>query len=116
MVRANQSRQRGTGGLGECSCLGGENISGNSLPPPKLQPPFSPAAARAANRLRLQLLARRLHALGPKPLFHFLDEVERGADLRSHLERYAALPADFIRAYGGDRFAPFWLIDGGRQC
>ena len=52
--------------------------------------------------------------LGPKPLFHFLDEVERGADLRSHLERYAALPADFIKAHAGDRFAPsLHCIDWG---
>lgn len=57
-------------------------------------------------RTRLQYLARRLHALGPKPLFHFLDEVERGAPLRAHLETYAELPADFIKANGGDQFMP----------
>jgi hypothetical protein len=60
----------------------------------------------AQNSLRLTFLASRLHSLGPKPLFHFLDEVERSADSRSHLERYAALPADFIKANAGDRFAP----------
>ena len=70
-----------------------------------------PAAGR---RVRLQYLARRLHGLGERPLFHFLDEVERGADLRSHLERYAALPAAFIKANGGDKFAPIIrVIDGG---
>lgn len=53
-----------------------------------------------------EILAARLHDLGPKPLFHFLDEVERGADLRSHLERYAALPGAFVRALGGDHFPP----------
>jgi hypothetical protein len=69
-----------------------------------------PAAGR---RVRLQYLARRLHGLGERPLFHFLDEVERGADLRQHLERYAALPAAFIKANGGDRFAPIvHVIDG----
>src|SRR5437016_1218501 len=58
-------------------------------------------ARQAQNALRLRFLATRLYALGPKPLFHFfLDEVERGADLRSHLEEYAALPAKFIRAHG----------------
>jgi hypothetical protein len=47
-------------------------------------------------------------------VFHFLDEVERGADPRSHLERYAALPADFIKANAGDRFAPsLHCIDWG---
>jgi hypothetical protein len=32
---------------------------------------------QAANKLRLKYLAGRLHDLGPKPLFHFLDEVAR---------------------------------------
>ncbi|HXN88908.1 MAG TPA: hypothetical protein VN890_06100 [Methylocella sp.] len=53
---------------------------------------------------RLKYLALRLHALGPKPPSHFFNEVERGADLRAHLERYAALPADFIKSHGGHRF------------
>lgn len=67
----------------------------------------------AGGRVRLQYLARRLHGLGERPLFHFLDEVERGADLRQHLERYAALPAAFIKANGGDQFAPIvHVIDG----
>jgi hypothetical protein len=67
----------------------------------------------AAGRVRLQYLARRLHGLGERPLFHFLDEVERGAALRPHLERYAALPAAFIKANGGDTFAPIvHVIDG----
>jgi hypothetical protein len=54
--------------------------------------------------IKLQSLAQRLHALGPVPLFHFLDEVERGEELRSTLETYAELPADLIKAYHGDRF------------
>jgi hypothetical protein len=71
-------------------------------------------APQAQSRLCLRFLASRLHSLGPKPLFHFLDEVERGADPRSHLERYAALPADFIKAHAGDRFAPsLHCIDWG---
>jgi hypothetical protein len=60
----------------------------------------------AHSRIRLQYLARRLHALGPKPLFHFLAELESGAPLRPHLEEYATLPRDLINAYGGDQFAP----------
>jgi hypothetical protein len=45
-----------------------------------------------------------------------LDDVERGADLRSHLERYATLPAEFIRANGVDQVAPsLHAIDGGRR-
>jgi hypothetical protein len=58
------------------------------------------------SRARLRYLARWLHALGPRPLFHFLDEIERGAPLRPHLERYVRLPRDFIKAYGGDEFDP----------
>jgi hypothetical protein len=67
-------------------------------------------------RLRLQRLAEALHALGPKPLFHFLNELERGADLRLSLEEYAALPGDLIECYGGDRFAPgLHVISGVRR-
>lgn len=71
--------------------------------------------AEEQKRLRLQFLAISLHALGPKPLFHFLDEVERGADSRSQLEIYARLPAEFIKAYGGDKFQPaLHSLDGAR--
>jgi hypothetical protein len=64
-------------------------------------------------KLSRQRLVERLHALGPKPLWHFLEEIEAGAPLRATLEIYAALSADFIRAYGGDRFAPsLWPVDG----
>jgi hypothetical protein len=38
------------------------------------------------DRVRLKYLARRLHVLGERPLFHYLDEVERGYPLREHLE------------------------------
>ena len=71
------------------------------------------AQPQAPSQARLRYLARRLHALGPKPLYHFLDEVERGAPLRPHLERYARLPADFIREHHGDQFAPPRVIKGG---
>jgi hypothetical protein len=70
----------------------------------------------AANRLRFQFLTGRLHALGPAPLAHFLDELERGADLRQLLEIYAALPVDLIRHYRGDQFATaLYCIDGGQS-
>jgi Holliday junction resolvase RusA-like endonuclease len=62
-------------------------------------------------KVRLQFLARRLHALGPKPLFHFLDEIECGADLRTHLEEYSALPANLVKDYGGAEFLdPFNFV------
>jgi hypothetical protein len=58
------------------------------------------------SRIRLHYLAKRLHALGPKP--------QRGADLRDSLEQYAALPVDLIVPYGGDQFAPsLFSIEGG---
>jgi hypothetical protein len=80
--------------------------------PPNLQAAIPSAAAR---RVRLQYLARRLHALGERPLFHFLEELERGAPIPALLERYASLPRELIAAYGGDRFAPMlWAVDGGR--
>lgn len=53
-------------------------------------------------RERLQHLARRVHRLGERPLFELLAELDAGADLGERLERYAVLPADFIKAFGGD--------------
>ncbi|MGI8567652.1 MAG: hypothetical protein ACR2KT_00435 [Methylocella sp.] len=54
-----------------------------------------------------------MHALGPAPLAHFIAVLERGAVLRETLEIYAALPADFIKPYGGDRLAPALHAIGG---
>jgi hypothetical protein len=65
-----------------------------------------PQPSSQVQKLRLQFLAGRLQALGPKPLFHFVDELERGAHMRRLLETYAALPAELIQAYGGDQFGP----------
>jgi hypothetical protein len=62
------------------------------------------AQKHAAAQVRLQFLAGRVHALGPAPLCHLFRDLERGADLRPTLETYAALPADLIKAYRGDRF------------
>jgi hypothetical protein len=64
--------------------------------------------------LRLRRLAAALHALGPRPLFEFLREVEAGADVRARLEVYARLPAGFVRANGGDQFPPVaFAVNGG---
>jgi len=76
---------------------------------------FSPSRSANQAKSRLKYLASRLHALGPKPLYHFLDEVERGAPLRAHLEEYASLPADFIKANRGDEFLPPFTIEGGAR-
>jgi hypothetical protein len=65
--------------------------------------------------LRLQYLAERVHTLGPAPLYHLIKEIEAGADMRPTLERYAALPANFVRAMDGSEFGPrVSLIKGGR--
>jgi hypothetical protein len=81
-------------------------VTSNRTASPKLQAQCAAVeqadGARFEGRLcggkvRLRYLAQRLHALGPRPLFHFIDEIEQGHDLRRYLERYASLPADFIK-------------------
>jgi hypothetical protein len=52
---------------------------------------------------RLRRLAGRLHALGERPLFEFLQELDNGAQLWPRLERYASLNSEFIHALDGDR-------------
>jgi hypothetical protein len=54
---------------------------------------------------RFRLLARRLHDLGPRPLYEFLRELERGADLAAQLELYAP-PHRLHRGAGRARHAP----------
>jgi hypothetical protein len=49
---------------------------------------------------RLRHLAGRLHDLGPRPLYEFLREIERGADLLQRLERYAELDPAIVAAIG----------------
>jgi hypothetical protein len=57
---------------------------------------------------RLRRLAAEIHALGPRPLFELLQELNTGAELASTLERYARLAplAGFIAVNDGDRLAP----------
>jgi hypothetical protein len=75
--------------------------------------PKNQAAKLARQGLRRQRLVSHLHRLGPSPLFHFLAEIERGASLQDALETYGRLPVEFVRAIGGDRFAPIVrLIEG----
>lgn len=64
---------------------------------------------------RLAFLARRVHALGERPLLELLRELERGAELHSTLERYGGLPADFIAEWGGHRLPTPRAITGGRR-
>ncbi len=66
--------------------------------------------------LRRKRRVEALWRLGPAPLWHFLGEIEKGADLEATLATYVDLPAKFIKAHGGDRFAPcLFVIDGGRE-
>lgn len=64
------------------------------------------APAQAGSRARPQRLVAKLWQLGPAPLDHFIREIEAGGAIDTTLETYAALPADLIRAYHGDRFMP----------
>jgi hypothetical protein len=74
------------------------------------------APERAQNLARLRQLASRIHALGPRPFYEMLCELDAGADLHHTLERYAKLPADFIAAFGGDKMPlPVRAIAGGRS-
>jgi hypothetical protein len=73
--------------------------------------------AESMRRLRRQRLVEHLHRLGPAPLGHFLRKVENGASISDHLERYSRIDPGFVRALGGDRYAPvLHAIDGDRMA
>jgi len=104
MTQMHETRPLGAAGFGNsslfCRCDNPENGPSNHH-------------IQATNKLRLRYLAARLHDRGPKPLFHFLDEVERGEPLRPHLEVYARWPVAFIKANRGDQFVPaVHIVDG----
>jgi hypothetical protein len=63
---------------------------------------FAPPRRRLP-RERLRHLARRIHQLGPRPLFELLRELEAGANFHDSLEGHAALDADLIHELGADR-------------
>ena len=62
-----------------------------------------PTEAISVPASRLQRLAGQIHALGERPLYECLLELERGADLLPTLERYGRLApfATFIAENGG---------------
>jgi hypothetical protein len=71
--------------------------------------------AESMRRLRRQRLVEHLYRLGPAAIGHFLREVENGANIPDHLERYARIDPAFVRALGGDRYAPvLHAVEGGR--
>jgi hypothetical protein len=78
----------------------------------------TPKNQAARQRLRRQRLVEHLHRLGPSPIGHFLREVEvaTGADVTARLERYAKIDPEFVRALGGDRYAPvLHAVEGDRS-
>jgi hypothetical protein len=108
-------RAKGNPAVGNCGARTG---SLGKLDPSRIahNPLAAQARSAALSRLRRKHLVARLHRLGPAPLFHFLREVENGASIPDHLERYAQIDPDFVRALGGDRFAlALHVIDGGRM-
>jgi hypothetical protein len=96
----------------------------NSPSPRSGQYNFSLPADRAARqrglaaraKLRRQRLVEHLHRLGPQPLGYFLREIEAGASIPEHLEKYSTIDPNFVRDLGGDQYPPLlWAIDGGRR-
>ena len=65
--------------------------------------------------VRLQYLAARLHALGPRATYELLRELIAGADPFNRLEVYARLDPKILRALGGDELPieSLHVIDGG---
>jgi hypothetical protein len=100
---------------------GGAAGSGRHYPkrlafdPPGLTPPAP--HTQAQSRLRRQRSVERVHRLGPAPLFHLLTDLDAGKDVWPTVERYAALPADFIKANAGDQFVEpaLHVLKGGRR-
>src|SRR5689334_1588410 len=76
----------------------------------------APAPQHLVN-VRLQHLATRIHALGPRALAEMLAEhVAKGGDLFARCERYATISPAALAATGGDRFVRrLASIDGARR-
>ncbi|MGO9430917.1 hypothetical protein [Rhodoblastus sp.] len=65
---------------------------------------------------RLRHLARRLHALGERPLYELMRELVAGADPVARIEVYCRMDPAILCALGGDVLpAMMTAIDGGRQ-
>jgi len=65
---------------------------------------------------RLRCLARRLHALGERPLYELMRELVAGADPVARLEVYCRIDPAILAALGGVALpAMMTAIDGGRQ-
>jgi hypothetical protein len=104
MAQSHEARRVvGAAGLGDLSFR--ERIDG-----PRNPTKYIVAQGQTARRRRL---IENLHRLGPAPLGYFLNEVENGASIPDHLERYSQIDPEFVRVLGGDRFSPALIaIDG----
>jgi hypothetical protein len=100
----NPARAGDAAGHGKLSCFQADDPRIAPKPPSK-QAQFG-RSQLARKRLRRQRLVERLHGLGPAPLGHFLREVEAGAVIAEHLERYSRIDPAFVRALGGRDFPP----------
>jgi hypothetical protein len=120
MFAQNENRPVATGGfdtLSLFSSLDDQEIARKFVSAQAAYPSGAKRARQAdgpLSQIRLQYFAERLRRLGPKALFHLLDELQRGADLHVTLDRYAAVPAESVLAFGGNKFARSFAIRGGR--
>jgi hypothetical protein len=70
----------------------------------------------AIDPVRLRYLARRLHALGERPLYELMRELVAGADPVARLDAYCRIDPAILVALGGVTLpAMMTAIDGGRQ-
>lgn len=64
---------------------------------------------------RLRYLARRLHALGERPVFEYLREVVAGANALERLEAFSRLDPAIVAAIGADLIpTTLHVFHGGR--
>ena len=103
----NENRGAGTPGL--------EAVSKN-LPEKYSEAAESVQSNSTIDPTRLRYLARRVHALGERPLCEYLCEVVAGANALERLEVFARLDPAIVAALGGAAL-PLILttLDGGRQ-
>jgi hypothetical protein len=60
---------------------------------------------------RARRLAERIHALGPRSLYHLFLDLSRGDNLRDTLEHYGSLPAKLAEPWR-DLPPPVRVVDG----
>jgi len=88
--------------LGSGLCDGEQNTlfgQAGQVVPGVMRPPIP--------RERLRRLARKIHALGPRPLYELLAEIDAGANFRDRVEVYARLDPNIVRVLGGSDLPSF---------